>query len=127
MMKEIGSEMNINYIANLPDNFPKELIDLAKTLEHLKISELAWDFENAIKVIDFLNQNNCAILGGDVYKIVDENLDSTYDSWYFNRNEAKSNQDFLHGSMIRAITYISKYHENNGNEYYYSIIFSKLK
>jgi len=112
--------MSIDYKANLPE----ELTNLAKPLNHLGISEIAWDGENAIKVVEFLNKNNYAIIGGDVYKIVDGNLDSTYDSWYFNRNEAKSNQEFLQESMERAITYINQYHEGNGKDYYYSIVFT---
>lgn len=105
-------------------NLPEDLICLAKPLKHLGISEMAWDWENAIKVIKFLNNNNYAILGGDVYKQVGGDLDSTYDSWYFNREEVKSNQEFLQESMKRAITYISQYYEGNGKDYYYSIVFT---
>jgi len=119
--------MSINNKSNLPDCFPEELINLAKPLEHLGISEMAWDRENAIKVVEFLYKNNYAIIGGDVYKIVKGNLDSTYDSWYSNRNEAKSNQDFLQESINRAKAYINQYHERNGRDYYYSIVFTASK
>lgn len=119
--------MSINYKTNLPENFPEELVNLAKPLEHLGISEMAWDSDNAIKVIELLNKNNYAILGGDVYKMVNGNLDSTYDSWYFNKNETKSNQEFLQLSSNRAIMYINKYNDINGQNYYYSIVFTESK
>ena len=81
--------MNMHYKINLPDNFPKELIDTSKSLENIGVLELAWNKENSIKVIDFLNKNDYLILGGDVYKLIDENLNSTYDSWYFNKDKFK--------------------------------------
>ena len=122
-MKESEFQMSIKYKENLPE----ELINLAKPLEHLGISELAWNWEIAIKVIEFLNKSNYAILGGDVYKMVDGKLDSTYDSWYFNKNETKSNQELLQQSSNRAIIYINQYHYRNSAEYYYSVVFSKVK
>lgn len=115
--------MSINYKTSLPDNFPKELTDLAKSLEHIGISGMAWNLENSIKVIDFLNENNYLILGGDVYKLIDGELNSTYDSWYFDKDKSKSSQELLHESRNRAIEYINKYHEINGQDYYYSIVF----
>ena len=115
--------MDINYKAELPE----ELMISAKSLEHLGISEMAWDRENAIKVIEFLYSNNYAILGGDVYKEEDGDLNATYDSWYFNRSEAKSAQDFLQESSKRAIMYINRYHARNGEGYYYSIICNSIR
>ncbi|AQM59813.1 Imm40 family immunity protein [Clostridium baratii] len=115
--------MSIHYRINLPDNFPKELIDMSKSLKNIGVLELAWNKENSIKVIDFLNKNNYLILGGDVYKTIDGELNSTYDSWYFNKDKSKSSQELLHESRNRAIEYINKYHEMNGQDYYYSIVF----
>ncbi len=115
--------MNINYKARLQDNFPKELTNLAQSLENIGISGMAWNLENPIKVINFLNENNYLILGGDVYKMIDGELNSTYDSWYFDKDKSKSSQELLHESRNRAIEYIKKYHEMNGQDYYYSIVF----
>lgn len=115
--------MSIHCKINLPDNFPKELIDMSKSLKNIGVLELAWNKENSIKVIDFLNENNYLILGGDVYKAIDGELNSTYDSWYFNKDKSKSSQELLHESRNRAIEYINKYHEMNGQDYYYSIVF----
>ncbi|MBT9830305.1 Imm40 family immunity protein [Clostridium baratii] len=117
--------MNMHYKINLPDNFPKELIDTSKSLENIGVLELAWNKENSIKVIDFLNKNDYLILGGDVYKLIDENLNSTYDSWYFNKDKFSSNREMINASMKTAKEYINKYSEMNGQEYYYSIVFIK--
>lgn len=106
-------------------DFPNDLIISAKSLEHLGLSELAWSWEEAIRTVEFLCKNNYSILGGDVYLMAEGSLDSTYDSWYFNRNEAKSNQQLIKESSERAIKYINEYHEMNGDDYYYSLVFEQ--
>lgn len=106
---------------------PKELTESARSLEHLGISELAWNWKSAIKAIEFLSNNNCAILGGDVYDLNDDELNVTSDSWYFNKSEARSDQDYLIESSKRAITYINQYHARNGEDFYYSIVSNKIR
>ena len=104
-------------------NLPKELIDSAKSLKHIGISEIAWDWQNVIKAVEFLYQCNYAVLGGDVYN---SNLESTYDSWYINKDEAKSRDEFIRQARDKAISYINQYHDTNGNGFYYSIVFDKI-
>jgi hypothetical protein len=113
-----------DYTDELPKSFPKELIDSAKSLKHLGSSELAWNWENAQKVIESLSKNNFAILGGDVYCMSEGYLRLTCDSWYYNKHESETYQDYLQNSANRATEYISQYHSKNGNEFYYSIIFT---
>ncbi len=102
---------------------PKDLIDSAKSLEHIGVLEMAWDWENAIKAIEFLYQCNYAIFGGDVYK---GNLEATYDSWYINKDEAKSRHEFIKQAKDKAISYINQYHDTNGDDFYYAIVFDKI-
>lgn len=116
----------MSYKSELPNKFPEELFDLAKSLEHLGISEMAWDWQNAIKVVEFLCTCNYAVLGGDVYRLINGNLESTYDSWYINKDEIKSREEFVEEVRNRAISYISQYHDGNGEDYYYSVVFDKI-
>lgn len=116
--------MNRKY--NILDVLPKELLISAKSLEHLGIAELAWDWENAMRVIDILCKSNYAILGGDVYKLNKGELESVYDNWYTNKDKAKSNEEFIEFSRSRAVSYINQYQLRNGNSYYYSVIAEKL-
>lgn len=107
-------------------NLPKELVELAVSLKHLGISEIAWNWENVIKIIEYLNKNNCVILGGDVYKLNGSSIEVTYDSWYFNMDEAATKQELLQKSYNRAIAYVNQYHQSNGSKYYYSLVFKVL-
>ncbi len=103
--------------------FPRELINSAKSLKHLGILEIAWDWQNAIKAIEYLSKYNYVVLGGDVYN---KNLEPTYDSWYINKNEIKSKEEFIIQAKKKAISYIIQYHDKNGDEYFYSIVYERI-
>lgn len=118
--------MGISYKKNLPNTFPEELLNLAKSLEHLGISEVAWDWQNAIRTVDFLCGCNYMILGGDVYKSSNGKLKSTYDSWYLNKDVTRSREQLLQESKDKAISYINKYHDMYGEDFYYSLVFNKI-
>jgi len=109
-----------------PNAFPGELLNKAKTLEHFGIAEMAWDWQNAIAVVEFLCEYNYAVLGGDVYRLINGDLESTYDSWYINKDVAKSREQFIGETKDRAISYINQYHERNGDDCYYSVVFEKM-
>lgn len=108
----------------LPSYFPKELFNTANSLKHLGISDVAWDWQNAIKVIMLIYKSNHAVLGGDIYRMTNAGLTSTYDSWYFNQANAKSWHEYVAESKDKAISYIKKYHNINGEDFYYSVIFT---
>jgi hypothetical protein len=120
------SYLSKRYKSKLPDQFPQELLNMAKSLEHLGLSEMAWDFETAIRVVEFLYESNYAILGGDVYRLIDGNLYSTYDSWYLNRDETISKPEFIEQSRTKAVSYITNYFDKNNKSFYYSIVFDTL-
>ena len=119
-------KMENNYKVNLPVDFPVILFNSGKSLEQLGISEMAWNWENAIKVIEFLCAFNYVILGGDVYRAVDDKFEVTYDSWYVNKNVKQSRERFIEETKNRAISYIKQYYERNGENFYYSIVFDKM-
>jgi hypothetical protein len=109
-----------NYINQLPNDFPKQLIENGYSLEPIGITEMAWKCGDAIEVINYLASKGFAILGGDVYLKNDNGFESTYDSWYINKS---TSQSFVEESRKKALEYISKYLINNGDKYIYSLIF----
>ncbi|WP_045574929.1 Imm40 family immunity protein [Desulfosporosinus sp. I2] len=119
--------MSISYKSCLPSDFPEELSKNAKSLEHLGISEIAWDWQNAIRIVGFLCECNCAVLGGDVYKMTNYELNSTYDSWYINKDETKTWSEYVAESKDKAVSYLNQYHDRNGDEFYYSVVFKENK
>jgi hypothetical protein len=118
--------MSLIFTSGLPNNFPHELINSAKSLEHLGILEMAWNWQNAIKVVEFFCKYGYAVLGGDVYSLINGELHSTYDSWYANKDETKLKGEFIEETRNRAISYINQYRNTNGEDFYYSVVYDKI-
>ena len=62
---------------------PKRIIETRIDLEEqLGIYDLAWRYEDAVKLIKFCRNHNLFIMGGDVLKIHKNNeIEFTYDNW----------------------------------------------
>lgn len=115
--------MSMEYISRLPNNFPEELLVKSKNLKKIGICALAWNWEDAIKVAEFLCSNNYSLLGGDVYKLSKDELEATFDNWYINEDITKSWSENIMLSKNRAIEYIRQYHDRSGENFYYSFVF----
>ena len=101
------------------------MIDSSITLEALGIDELAWRFEDVHHVIDYLVDNGYAILGGDVYSLLGNEINSTYDGWYLDRDVIVTWNNYMVQSKVFAHEYINSYHTKNGEHYCYSLVYSK--
>lgn len=115
--------MSEKYIAYLPSDFPKELLSVGHSLEVIGVSEMAWEYKEALNVINFFANKGYVILGGDVYMFNNEGFESTYDSWYINKSKSES---FVEESRKKAVEYITQYTNRNGNGFVYSIVFEKV-
>lgn len=115
------NEQELEILNSLPDGFPQELINTAIDLRVFEIEEIAWEYEDAIKVAHYYAQNNYAILGGDVYGKERDQFIITYDNWYLNQNGLPW-EEYVEASRKRTITYIDNYHNRNGDEYCYAFV-----
>ena len=102
------------------DSIPEKLLIKAQNLQCIGSHELAWEYNTVPEVLQFLNDNNYVILGGDVYK-VDEcgQIFSTGDNWYFINNCITTD---VSESNRTAMEYIEYYHKKNGAFFYYSMV-----
>lgn len=101
------------YLKNL---LPNSLLNKGIYLnQHLGINEYAWKFPEIIEVINILSKSNFKILGGDVYSFDNNTIRVTYDNWFCLSNSQEE-------SISYSLKYINKYHNNNGNNYIYSIV-----
>ena len=99
---------------------PKSIMDKSISLKEFGILEVAWNVDDVKSIIYMFEKKEIAILGGDVYKIIDGKVCKTYDSWYIN----KSNEDdFCHKSHETALSYILSYEERNDGKFVYAIVF----
>lgn len=105
----------INY-----DLIPKSMIAKGYCLKELGIFEYAWTLDDIENIIVILDKKKIPILGGDVYRIHNKKICSTYDSWYINLSDEI---DFYNKSYEKAISYISDYEKKNEGKFIYSIVF----
>jgi hypothetical protein len=65
--------------------------------------------DDALRAIYELEAFGIAILGGDVYQLVGEKAEQTYDSWYCDQGPDEPDSVFLKRSSDKAKNYICSY------------------
>lgn len=78
-------------------------------LEHLGVRNWALRRDDALRAIYELEALGISILGGDVYQLVGEIPEQTYDSWYCDQAPDESDSVFLKRSSDKAANYICNY------------------
>lgn len=109
-------------IYNINSVLPNDIIEKAIPLETIGIKEYAWEYESALKAINYLLEKDIIILGGDVYRILNGSLGITYDSWFYNVDINKGTNLNSKDSCELAVSYINNYYLNCGSGYCYSLI-----
>lgn len=84
--------------------------------------EYAWTAEQVPELIEVLRTYNVPILGGDVYKYVDNKLEHTFDTWYLPLNDISNN---IEKTFLYTSEYIKNY-ENNDGQFVYVIIIHNI-
>lgn len=78
-------------------------------LDSLGIRNWALRRDEALAAIDQLEALGVPILGGDVYQLVNELPEHTYDSWYCDRGADEADPTYLRRSADEARRYIQAY------------------
>ncbi len=76
------------------------------SLESFGVRNWALGRDEALHAIYELEALGVAILGGDVYKLVGEKAEQTYDSWYCRQGPDESDSVFSKRSSDKAKSYI---------------------
>ena len=100
---------------------PEELLLRGIYLEpYVGAAEYAWYYDDVLPVIEYLLSHGYEILGGDVYSIRENNIEITYDNWYFTN---KGYSDANERAAAKAKKYIENYYKNNGNDFIYVLVY----
>ena len=75
-------------------------------LDNLGVRSWALGRDDALHAICEIEAFGIAILGGDVYRLVGENAEQTYDSWYCDQGLDESDSVFVRRSLDKAKSYI---------------------
>ena len=93
----------------------KSILSAGFYLKSIGINNWALDKEQALTALDEAEEKGIAVLGGDVYEIVEGVPESNYDNWFCEPFEGELFSDFV----VRSIDETRKYLENyqySGNE-----------
>ncbi|MBL1321703.1 MAG: hypothetical protein COA63_011675 [Methylophaga sp.] len=85
-------------------DIPVELQDKKISLSSIGLSEVAWKYEDAIKLIVYFENNKIFILGGDVLVKDGDKYRHNNDNWYLDKEQG-SYED----SIKKATNYIANY------------------
>ncbi len=105
--------------------FPKEIMDKAFDLSHKGLNEIAWKRDDAILAVNFLADKGYVILGGDVFKLGENDIEyPNGDSWYIGKKGSIEWKQYVNESKEKAISYINFYSKRNGDGYCYGIVYT---
>jgi hypothetical protein len=85
------------------------ILSCGVSLEHLGVRNWALGRDDALRAIYELEAFGIAILGGDVYQLVGETAEQTYDSWYCDQGPDEPDSVFIKRSSDKAKNYIFSY------------------
>ncbi len=92
------------------------------SLESLGIKNWALSRQKILQVLEQLRELQVPILGGDVYKLVNGVLRSTYDNWYCEPLPNESLLDFVERSIDQAKQYIESYNVKKRNDIFFALV-----
>lgn len=104
------------------DLIPEKFRSSAISLETMGVNDVAWPRTIALSIVNILQRNNIAILGGDVLVKEKEQLKHTYDNWYSNRKTREPWIDFVVRSHDETVKYLRKYNDPENGTYAYTIV-----
>lgn len=87
----------------------KKILQNAILLEEQDIGDLAWKKEDLIQLVNSLMDDDIIILGGDVYKIDEEDLTFLGDNWSCTPKENETRDVYAKRSKIITLEYVNKY------------------
>ena len=85
------------------------ILGVGRSLEDIGVRNWALNQEDSLTALIKLTEIGIAVLGGDVYSVNGEFVESNYDNWYCNRDEHESDLAFVERSIIVARSYITNY------------------
>jgi len=106
----------------IPKNFKKKGINLADW----NINRMAWKKKEALEVINYFFNCNAeiGIIGGDVYRLSNNQIIPLYDNWTCDDKKNESNKNYNIRSLFEAKNYIENYQVNDEDNTLFSFVFS---
>lgn len=91
------------------------VLSVGRTLKSIGVRNWALDRQAALAALERLATLQVAVLGGDVYAVRGESVESNYDSWYCTRDSGEGKAAFVVRSIAKAKSYIANYKAATGS------------
>ncbi len=87
-------------------------------------NETVLNKKKSLSAIEILRELKIPILGGDIYRLrlTDNEIVCTFDSWYCQRDEYNSYDEYLKYSWDISYKYITAYNDNEDGSIFYCIV-----
>jgi hypothetical protein len=112
---------------SLPDCISNELKSEGVYLEPiLGVKEFAWKYDIAKEILKCLSSNEYLILGIDVLKSNNGEINYAIAFWAYDYDTTKSKNENISESCSQASQYIDDFHNKKGGNYIYVFIFKPV-
>ena len=93
----------------------ESIISCGMALHDTGVNNWALTKQQALSVLDKFEAEKIYVLGGDVYELVDGELESNYDNWYCDRETDELLENYITRSINKARSYIANYNRPKQN------------
>lgn len=100
----------------------KSILSSGLSLDNIGVNNWALDKQQTIDALNDFKKQGIAVLGGDVYEIIDGTPESNYDNWYCDQNDGESFKDFSDRSIASARKYVNDYKHPTDKSIRYALV-----
>ena len=90
------------------------IICVGRSLADLGVCNYALSQTESLIALAQFKEKGVAVLGGDVYILIHDSVEETYDSWHCDQDKSESDEEFLKRSIATSQDYIRAYRNSNG-------------
>lgn len=109
----------------LAQEIKKKMIQNSISLEMHGLNDLAWNKEDAKKLINEIMKDSVGILGGDVYRLTSIDIEALSENWFCEPAEKESEEEYYLRSKLESLDYIENYSAQFDEKIIFSITFTE--
>jgi hypothetical protein len=99
-----------------------EILNVGIPLSDVGIRNWALTKNDALTSLDQLLAEGVAVLGGDVFALRAERLESNYDNWFCDRAPDEEQSAFVARSINKAKDYVMRYPASSTDEFFFALV-----
>ena len=98
------------------------ILKVGISLKNEGVSNWGLTKTQSLRALDQFLQLRIAVLGGDVYKKINERIKPNDDNWYYEIQNHETKSEYVFNSIEKARNYIHSYRSKNNEEVYFVLV-----